>query len=80
MSLPRVIWRGRVSEPALAVPCGTCGAFIGKPCTDGYAAGATRPAHQQRADIAEVFGFRWAPGSAPHPPAAAPGHLFEVKP
>lgn len=64
---PLVVWTGgrNVTHPALAVPCGTCGAFIGRPCRTAYASGDVRDPHQQRADIAEEFGFRWAPGAAP---------------
>lgn len=56
-----VIWTRRVAEPALAVPCVTCGAFIGKPCRTSYAAGDPREPHPDRESLAEHFGFCWAP-------------------
>jgi hypothetical protein len=57
-----VIWTGpgdSYAYAALAVPCSTCGAYIGKPCTAHYSAGAAldKP-HRPRAEMADAFGFR----------------------
>lgn len=70
-----VTWKhpgsARWTTAALAVPCGTCGAYIGKPCTLFYSQGAPRDPHPQRAEAAEAYGFTFTE------PAAAP--LFEFR-
>lgn len=67
-----VVWKppARVAHPALAVPCGTCGAVIGKHCTTSYSAGDPREPHPMRRMIAEAHGFSWAPGARPASEAA----------
>jgi hypothetical protein len=67
-----VIWTGRATAPELAVPCGICGATVGRPCTTHYASGNPCPPHQSRADHAEALGFRWAPGAEQRAAAPAP--------
>jgi hypothetical protein len=55
-----VIWTGpgkRYPVAAYAMPCGTCGAFIGKPCTQNYSAGPVIEPHRSRIEAAEVYGF-----------------------
>jgi hypothetical protein len=47
----------RWASAALAVPCGTCGATIGRPCTASYACGEPITDHPSRADFAREFGF-----------------------
>ena len=60
----------RVTHPALAVPCGQCGAEIGRHCTALYASGAAREPHRVRREIACAHGFVWAPGAMPASEAA----------
>ncbi len=72
-----VIWKPprAVTHPALAVPCVTCGAEIGRTCTAHYAQGDARPPHPMRETMAEAHGFQWAEP----PPAAAPA-IAQPKP
>lgn len=62
-----VIWHQPAARcwehAALAVPCSTCGALIGKPCTERHAAGRTQDPHPQRAAKAEAHGFRAIPSA-----------------
>lgn len=69
-----VVWRPArgVTHPALAVPCGTCGAEIGRHCTAHYAQGQPREPHPMRRTIAEAHGFAWAPGATPPPGEVVP--------
>ena len=60
----------RVTHPALAVPCGQCGAEIGRHCTAAYASGAPREPHRMRREVAGAHGFVWAPGAMPPSEAA----------
>jgi hypothetical protein len=62
----------RITHPALAVPCGHCGAYIGKACTDSYSTGKPAEPHAIRHMIAEAHGFRWAKGVGSSDPLPAP--------